>query len=56
MQTKSVMYEVYIWEDDGLTLSLETDDYNKVVSKCEHLSILGIEYEALKKTTELLDV
>ena len=56
MQTKSVMYEVYIWEDDGLTLAMETEDYNKVVSKCEHLNSIGIEYEALRKTVELLDI
>ena len=56
MQTKSVLYEVYLWEEDGLTLVLETEDYAAVKSKCEHLTSVGMEYEALKKTTELLDI
>lgn len=52
----AIVYEVWIWEDGGLALHLETEDYNKVVSTCEHLSSIGVEYEAYKKTTELLDV
>ena len=55
-QTKMIEYEVWIWEDDGLSLHLETQDYNEVVSKCEHLSTVGAEYEVYKKTTELLDI
>lgn len=56
MQTTCVEYQVWLWEDDGLTLHLETEDYDKVVSKCEHLKNAGFEYEVHKKTTELLDI
>ena len=56
MQTISVEYQVWFWEDEGLTLSLETEDYDKVVSECENLRKKGFEYEVYKKTTELLDI
>lgn len=56
MQTKCIEYEVWIWEDDGMSLHLQTEDYNKAVSTCEHLSTIGIEYEVYKKTTEVLDI
>ena len=56
-QTKNVEYEVWVWEEDcSLTLHLNTLDYGQVVSTCEHLSTVGVEYEVYKKTTELLDI
>lgn len=51
-----IEYEIWIWEDMGLTLHLETEDFDKVVDKCKRLSSIGIEYEVHKKTTELLDI
>ena len=56
MQTKHIEYEVWIWENDGLALHLETMDLTEVIDKCEHLSTIGVEYEVYKKTTELLDI
>ena len=56
MKTIYTEYVVLIWEDAGLSEHLVTEDYNKVVSTCEHLSTVGIEYEVRRVTYDLLDL
>lgn len=51
-----VEYHILIWGDHGLSEHRVLEDYDKVVSKCEHLSTMGIEYEVRKVTTELVDI
>ena len=55
-EVMKVEYQVWFWEDEGIVLYLETEDYGKVVNECKHLRERGLEPLVYKKTTEILHI